>query len=172
MARKARPNSRTLVRFIAPDDGAIGLDEKEFGDGYDKYMKTLNEEHLKLRDDETPAYYYARPITVDLMTKTRDLLAVPDDSEETAASQKLLGPEGKLVLREFVERCVVGCASHPMVEKINGDGSFSEKFFSWEVGSMRPDGIVDAILADDKVIYNLFWFTFSASQLTDDEKKR
>lgn len=172
MARKARPNSRTLVRFIAPDDSAIGLNESEFNAGYDKYMQTLNEEHLKLKEDETPSYYYARPITVDLLTKTRDLLAVAADAEASTSAEKLMGPEGKLVLREFVDRCVVGCTAHPTVESIKADGSFIEKNYAWEVGTMRPDGFVDAILSDDKVIYNLFWFTFSASQLTDDEKKR
>lgn len=174
MARKARPNSRTILRYITPEDSAIGLkpdteETKEFSEGWKAYNETFDENHLKLIPGEAPSYYHIRPLTLDAQTKFFEALSDGDESETLMA--RAMSPAMRLVLRDFVERFVVGVDHHEEVVKIHGDGSFDTRTFVWPVGEARPDGLCDSILADSNLTFNLFMFAVNSSKLTEKEKK-
>lgn len=180
MARKARPNSRTILRYITPEDSAIGLAPdlpdngevkgvKEFSDGWKAYNETFDEGHLKLIPGEAPSYYHIRPLTLDAQTKFFEALA--DGGEDETLMKRAMSPAMRLVLRDFVERFIVGVDHHEEVARVHGDGSFDTKVFVWPVGDPRPDGLVDSILADSNLTFNLFMFAVNSSKLTEKEKK-
>lgn len=177
MARKARPNSRTILRYVTPEDSAIGLEPdqpgeglpKEFSDGWKAYNETFDESHLKLKVDETTSYYYIKPLTLDAQTKFFE--AFSDAGEGVSMFEKAFSPGMKHVLRDFVERFVVGCDFHEEVESVGGHGEFLTKSFAWEVGLPRPEGLVDSILADANLTFNLFMFAINSSKLSEKEKK-
>lgn len=173
MARKAKPNSRTLLRYICPEDTAIGLtpDTPEFAAGWSAYTDSFDEGHLQLKPDETPSYYYIKPLTLDAQTVFFDALAESNaDGKSVMASA--FSPSMRLVLRDFVERFIVGCDLHEEVISVGPDGSFERKSFTWPVGSDRPDGLTDSIMADATLTFNLFMFAINSSKLSEKEKKR
>ena len=176
MARKAKPNSRTLLRYVCPEDTAIGLapdteNSKAFTEGWGKYTDSFDETYLQLRPDETPSYYYIKPLTLDAQTVFFDALAESNaDGKSVMASA--FSPSMRLVLRDFVERFIVGCDLHEEVTSVAGDGSFERKSFTWLVGSDRPDGLTESIMADATLTFNLFMFAINSSKLSEKEKKR
>jgi hypothetical protein len=163
MARKIRPSSRTIVKFIAIDDEAIGVSEQDLAAAYTRYTETLDESHLQLRDDVDPCFYQARVLPFDLQTKLRD--AITEDSAG------LFSPAGRALLREFISRCLVAVTEHTVVTNIQPNGEFDTETFSWDGSDARPEGLDNALISDEILIANLFWFVFRASQLTETEKK-
>lgn len=170
MARKAKPNSRTSIQFIAADDGAIGVEDEELSKAYAAYLQDFNEAHLKLKEDEVPSYYHLKVLPLDLQTKIRDALTT--DGDDISPMDMFLSSVGKQLLGEFLNRCVVGVDSHPFVKSIHADGSFEEGEVSWLPGASRPVDLIDALLSEELLTINMFWFVFRASQLTGSEKKR
>lgn len=170
MARRAKPNSRTSIQFIAADDEAIGVEAEELSKAYASYMHDFDETHLKLKDDEAPSYYHLKVLPLDLQTKIRDALTT--DGEDISPMDMFLSSVGKQLLGEFLTRCVVGVDNHPFVKSIHPNGSFEEDSVSWPPGTSRPPELIDALLSEELLSINMFWFVFRASQLTGSEKKR
>lgn len=168
MARKAKPSSRTLIRYISADDSAIGLEPEALAEAYQKYMQNLDETTLQIIPGEIPSYYHLKVLPLDLHAKMVDALRT---DEETTPLEVFLSPVGRELLTEFLTRCLVAVDAHPYIDRINPDGSFVENVISWPVGGTRPPGLVEAILGEEHLAINLFWFGYRASQLTDDEKK-
>lgn len=175
MARKAKPNSRTLLRYICPEDTAIGLapdgaEDKPFTKGWTAYTDTFDESHLELKPEESPSYYYIKPLTLDAQTVFFDALAEANADGKSVMSSAFT-PSMRHVLKDFVERFVVGADAHEEVLAVSPDGGFETKVFNWPVGSNRPDGLVDSILADSTLTFNLFMFALNSSKLSEKEKK-
>lgn len=171
MARKAKSTTRTTLRFIAPDDGAIGLEGQELIEAYGKYMTELDENHLNLIAGETPSFYHFKILPFDLQTRIREILTV-DGEDEVDAVSMFAAPAAQEVLAEFLDRCLIGADSHPYVDNIRPDGSFDGGVVSWAAPAARPPELTALILAESSLAINMFWFVFRASQLTENEKKR
>lgn len=169
MARKAKPSSRTSIQFVAADDEAIGVEPEGLTEAYSKYMQDMDERGLKLKDGVAPSYYHLRVLPLDLQAKIRDALTV--DGDDVSPMDAFLSPVGKQLLNEFVNRCLMACDGHPYVDRINPDGSFESRVLTWAPGDNRPNGLVEAITAEEMLAINMFWFVFRASQLTEAEKK-
>jgi hypothetical protein len=71
-----------------------------------------------------------------------------------------------------VDRNLVGCDHHEEVLEIKPDGSFVTRSFKWAVGDPRPDGLLDSVLADRVLSFNLIMFCINANKLSEKEKKR
>lgn len=170
MARKAKPTTRTSLRFVAPDDGAIGLEGTELIEAYGKYMSDLDETHLKLIEGETPSFYHFKVLPFDLQTRIRDILTT--DGDDVDAVGMFTAPAAQEILSEFLDRCLVGADSHPFVDAIRPDSSFDGGVISWAAPAPRPAELTPLILAESSLAINMFWFVFRASQLTENEKKR
>ena len=170
MARKARPNNRTTLRYISPDDSAIGVpsDTPEFQAAWKTYNDTFDESVLKIDPEKAPGWYYIRPITLDAQTKFFEALA---DDDTSSLFVKAFSPSLRHIIYEFVDRFVIGCARHEEVTQINSGGEMVTQEFTWEVGSPRPEGLVESIMADQGLTFNLFMFAVNASRLSDREKK-
>lgn len=174
MARKAKPNSRTVLRYISPDDNAIGLapddgESKDFSAGWKKYNDTFDETHLNLKAEEVPSYYYIKPMTFDAQTKFFEAFADSDDT--TSTFERAFSPGMRHVLLDFVERFVIGAEYHEEVTEVRPNGKFDTKVFRWEVGTPRPEGFVESVMADANLTFNLFMFAINASKLSETEKK-
>lgn len=169
MSRKAKPSSRTSVRFIAADDSALGVEGGELTEAYTKYMQTMDERPLKIRAGESPAYYHLRVLPFDLQVKIRD--ALTSDDEDFRPGDVFLSPTGRELLNEFVDRCLIAVDGHPYVSHIREDGSFEDAVLIWRAGEPRPVGLTETLVGEETLVINMFWFVFRASQLTDDEKK-
>lgn len=167
MARKAKPSSRTSIRFIAADDSAIGLTGDELNTAYTEYMQTMDERVLKLQDGEVPSYYHLRVLPLDLQSKIRDALTTDDEKPLDV----FLSPVGHGLLTEFINRCLLAVDAHPYVAHINEDGTFKEAVITWTPGDPRPANLTDILASEEMLAINMFWFVFRASQLTDEEKK-
>lgn len=172
MARKAKPTSRTTLRYVAFDDGSIGLEGKELVEAYGKYMSDLDEEHLKLRSDEAPSFYHFKILPFDLQVKIRDTLTVDEESEGATSADIFLSPAGQEVLTEFLDRCLIGVDSHPYADAIQPDGTLASGVISWSMPAQRPAELTGLLLSEEMLSINMFWFVFRASQLTETEKKR
>ncbi|MEK9735832.1 MAG: hypothetical protein VW239_00750 [Candidatus Nanopelagicales bacterium] len=164
--RKLRPNTRTTFRFIAPDDASI----PEEGSDYQSYLETMDESHLHLLAGEQPTYYWLRPMPMDLFRRAQDALA--GDDTDDARAERLQSEEMFLVVRDALDRCLVGCDNHPIVTAINPDGSFDSETVRWGVGEKRPVDALEAILDDRGLAMNMFVALLRAANLTETEKKR
>lgn len=171
MARNAKPNNRTTLRFISPDDSAIGLTEDEFKDGWTAYNDTLDERSLKLKPDETPSYYFLKCLTLDAQQRLVSAISA-EEGDERSVFERCFAPETVGEMRYFLDKHLVGCADHQEIVDIHPDGSFTSKSFAWAPGEARPEGLVDSVLADQVLTFNLFMFCSAASRLTEKEKKQ
>lgn len=162
--RKLRPNTRTTFRFIAPDDAAIPE-----GADYQSYLETMDEGKLGLLPTETPTFYWLRPMPMDIFRRAQDCLS-GDDTDE-ARSDRLQSDEMFLVVRDALDRCLVGCDNHPVVTAILPDGSFESETVRWGVGDKRPNDALEAILDDRGLAMNMFVALLRAANLTETEKK-
>lgn len=172
MARKAKPTSRTTLRYIAVDDGSIGLEGKELIEAYGKYMSDLDESHLKLVDGESPSFYHFKVLPFDLQTKVRDTLTVDDEEDKTNGVDIFLSPAGQEVLTEFLDRCLIGVDGHPYADAVLPDGTISGGTIVWAAPAARPAELTSLLLSEEMLAINMFWYVFRASQLTETEKKR
>lgn len=161
--RKLRPNPRTTFRFIASDDEAITN-----ADNYQNYLETLDEGLLGLTG--TPTFYWLRPMPMDLFRRAQDALFVDGDDE--ARAERFSSEETFSVVRDVIDRCLVGCDNHEFVTEIRSDGSFVTESVRWPVGSTRPDGLLDLITEDRPLALNMFIALLRAASLTEKEKKR
>lgn len=167
--RKLRPNTRTTFRFIAPDDAAIP--DGEGAADYQGYLETMDEGKLNLRTDgETPTFYWLRPMPMDVFRRAQDCLS--GDDTDDARGERLQSDEMFLIVRDALDRCLVGCDNHPIVTAINPDGSFESETVRWGVGEKRPLDALEAILDDRGLAMNMFVALLRAANLTETEKKR
>ena len=172
MARKAKPSSRTNIQFIAADDESIGVDIEKNPKAYAEYSQDMDERHLELTG-EPPSYYHLKVLPFDLHAKVVDALRSDDDDEDAKVSaEKVFSPTGRLVITEFLTRCLLGVDSHAYVTRINPDGSFEEAVLTWQAGHPRPPDLIEVLLSDESLCISLLFFAIRASQLTGEEKKR
>lgn len=170
--RKVRPNTRTTFRFVSSDDEAIGLEEgKGLEDGYQKYLETMDEGHLALRTDISPTFYWLRPMPLDIFRRAQDGLSHDEGETDEERGARLQSTEMVLVIHDALDRCLVGCDNHAYVTAIQPDGTFVHDVVSWHVGDKRPEGVLETILEDRALAYNMFVALLRAANLTDPEKK-
>lgn len=179
MARLARPNTRTALRYISPEDSAIGFEQgtEAFREAWNKYTDTFDERHLNLKIDEKPSYYYLKILSFDSQTKFYDALRAADEGDEKDENvgnmiERMFSPVMLSTTREFIETNLIGCDDHQEVVAIAPDGSFDVKSYSWKPGEPRPDGLVDAIVADQLLAFNMIMFCINTNKLSEKEKKR
>lgn len=182
MARHARPNTRTALRYISPEDSAIGFAQgtDEFRDAWNKYTDTFDEGVLNLKPDEKPSYYYLKILSFDSQTKFYEALRAADEPADDDKSEgnvgnmieRMFSPVMLATTREFIETNLIGCDDHQEVVAIAPDGSFDVKSYSWKPGEPRPDGLVDAIVADQLLAFNMIMFCINTNKLSEKEKKR
>lgn len=171
MARSAKPNNRTTLRYITPEDSAIGLTDDERKDGWGLYTETLNEAHLKLVPGEAPSYYYLKCLTLDAQQRLVSAIA-GDDEDTRSVFERCFSPEVIGEMKTFLDTFLVGCTFHEEVTEVLPDGTTVTRSFAWVPGTPRPDGLIDSILADQVLTFNLFMFCSSASRLSEKEKKQ
>lgn len=176
MARYARPNSRTSLRYISPDDSAIGFEpgSQEFKDAWSKYAETFDESVLNLKPGEAPSYYYLRILSFDSQTKFYDALRASDaeGDETTSTVERMFSPEMIATTRDFIEHNLIGCDDHQEVTNIDATGNFEIKRFGWKPGDVRPDGLVESVVADQILSFNMIMFCINTNRLSEKEKKR
>jgi len=162
MARKVRPATLAVVGYVPPDDDCVGAVEEE----YQEYLATADEAHLKLNGK--PGRYWFRPMSSRLWGSfVAAVTALRDESDNVSASQSL-----EVVSGEIMDGCLVGCDEHPVVTKINADGSFEYKSYEWTVGKKAPDGLLDLIKEDKFLVASALTFLAGLSSLTEKEKNR
>jgi len=105
--RKLRPNTRTTFRFIAPDDAAIPSEAD-----YQGYLETMDEGKLNLLPGENPTFYWLRPMPMDVFRRAQDCLS--GDDTDDARGERLQSDEMFLIVRDALDRCLVGCDNHPI----------------------------------------------------------
>lgn len=187
MARKARVSVSTIGKFIAPDDSAIGIeDTEEFRVAYDSYMKSANHEFLKLIPEEKPGFYYLRPYGSEEKAEIRDYFTsisteegreVNEDgtpSAELVEAVHKVDPKGerfRLLRRNVVYDCIVGCTDHPMAaDEVADDGTLDVQHIRWDVGTPEPKGLRESMMKDDVLSTFLFQYLFTISSLSEKEK--
>jgi len=173
MARFARPTSRTSLRYIAPDDQSIGFEPgtDDFKAAWDAYANSFDERHLKLKDGEAPSYYYFKVLALEDQIKFFDTMRAADEDDTSNTIERMFSPEMLATTRDFIDRNLVGCDDHQEVTEIRADGSLVVRSYKWSVGSPRPDGLLDSVLADRNLAFNLITFCFNANKLSEKEKK-
>lgn len=163
--RKARPNTRTTFRFVAPDDESIGDSDPK---AYHNYLETMDESFLKLSG--TPTFYWLRPMPLDIFRRAQDCLSADGDDESRA--ERLQSDEMFLIIRDAIDRCLVGADGHPIVLSIRADGSFETDVLRWSTAERRPDDALALILDDRNLAFNMFIALLRAANLTESEKKQ
>lgn len=167
MPRVAKPNNRTSIRFVSPDDTAISSI-----DGYSKYLETLDESHLGIKGDITPSFYYLKCLTLEGMTRLMSAVAPTDEDVGRNVFERLFNEQNIGEMRWFLEANLTGCTDHEEVIDVLPDGSFTTKSYAWKVGEARPEGLIDSVLADQSLTFNMFMFCTNAARLTEKEKKQ
>lgn len=171
MARPIKPTSRTSLRFVSPDDTAIGFEpaSDEHREAWRLYNETFDERHLALT--EAPAYYYVKILTLDAQQRFIDAWRAADEDDTAPALERMFRPECVSATREFIETNLVGCEEHTEVTEIRPDGTLATRTFKWAPGTPRPDGLVESVMADQLLAFNLIMFTINTNRLSEKEKK-
>ncbi len=171
MARPAKPTSRTSLRFVSPDDTAIGFEpgSDEHSAAWREYSETFDERKLNLTS--VPAYYYLKILSLDAQQKFMDTWRAADEDDARSPLERMFSHECLTATREFIETNLVGCDDHPEVTDITPDGEMVTRSFVWKPGTPRPDGLVDSVLADQILAFNLIMFSINTNRLSEKEKK-
>lgn len=193
MARKARPGLGTVIKFIALDDEAIGGDLDTLGSRYSEYIRTANHLVLEIDPAKDPAFYFMRPLTTRqvqkmqrILIQTRTLMGkriqqlkdLEGDQTITPVSDTERKMEDDLesdyivVRKEILDECFIGCVEHKMVTKVLDDGELEYTEIKWDIGTKRPEGLLDDVVGDNVLVDNMIHYLLNASRLTEKEKKR
>lgn len=164
MARRARPTVNTLVSYIAPDDDAITADEA----AYEEYLSTADTRHLKLSGDA--GRYWLRPLDSRQWQRLGDVIKAASDESlrddlDTVVSMTQ-------TYTDIALESLVGCDGHPVVTRVNEDGSFEQEIVVWKVGTPRPRDLDSELRQDNVLIGGIIDFLIRVSTLTESEKNR
>jgi len=111
-------------------------------------------------------------MTFDAQTKFFEAFADSgSDADGSTTFERAFSPSMRHVLQDFVERFVIGAEYHEEVSEVLPDGSFETTSYHWDIGTLRPEGFVESVMADAHLTFNLFMFAINSSKLSETEKK-
>jgi hypothetical protein len=127
----------------------------------------LDQRLLKLRSDMEPCKFFVKVLSAEQKSAVQQLLA--DDLADLAAT--LRGDIGRALLRDLLERNVVGVRNFCLIRGVSDEGVPEIVRYDVEIGKQVHEDIREAMLADNTLAINLFLFLLTAGTLTDTEKK-
>lgn len=165
--RKAFFSPSTVLTFISGDDPAIGVPDNERADVIAQYAKTLDQRLLKLRSDMEPCKFFVRVLSAEQKSVIQAMFT--DELQELATS--LRAETGRALLRDLLDRNVVGMRNFCLIQGVNEIGELDIKRYDIEINQPIPTDVREAMLGDAGLSINLLLFLLSAGSLSESEKK-